>query len=123
MAKGDDIQARLIGFAVKTLDLCDRLPKSNSTNHIMSQLIRSASSAAPNYAEARGVGSRNDFVHKLGIVFKELYESEVWLEMLRQRGALPPQQLQPLQEECSTLCRIIAASRKTASGQPKRELS
>ena len=123
MAKGDDIQARLISFAVRTLDLCDRLPKSNSASHIMSQLIRSASSAAPNYAEARGAESRNDFVHKLGIVFKELNESEVWLEMLKQRDTFPQQLLQPLQEECSILCRIIAASRKTASGQPKRELS
>ncbi len=123
MAKGDDIQARLIGFAVKTLDLCDRMSKSNSASRIMSQLIRSASSAAPNYAEARGAKSRNDFVHKLGIVFKELNESEVWLEMLKQRGAFPPQQLQPLQEECRVLCRIIAASRKTASGQPKRGAS
>ena len=120
MAKGDDIQARLIEFAVKTLDLCDKIAKSATAGHIMSQLVRSASSAAPNYAEARGAESRNDFVHKLGIVYKELNETEVWLEMLKQRGSVPLEQLRPLQEECSVLCRIIAASRKTASGLPKR---
>ena len=115
MAKGDDIQERLVGFAVRALDLCDRLPKSASSSHIVSQLIRSSSSAAPNYAEARGAESRNDLIHKLGIVFKELNESEVWLEMLVRRDTEGMEELRALREECSVLCRIIAASRKTAA--------
>ena len=65
MAKGDDIQARLVGFAVRVMDLCDQLPKITAGNHVASQLLRSASSAAPNYAEARGAESKNDFIHKL----------------------------------------------------------
>ena len=119
MAKGDDIQARLIIFAVRVLDLCDRLPKSAAGSHIAGQLIRSATSAAPNYAEARGAESKNDFIHKLGITFKELNESEVWLEMLIQRKALPESELMSALEECRVLCRIIATSRKTASGIPR----
>ena len=120
MAKGDDIQAGLVRFAVRVMDLCDRVPKSPAGSHIVGQLIRSATAAAPNYAEARGAESRNDFVHKLGITFKELNESEVWLEMLIERRALPENELRAVQEECKVLCRIIAASRKTASGLPKR---
>ncbi len=114
MAKGDDIQARLVRFAVRVLETCENLPKSAAYSHIGGQLIRSATSAAPNYAEARGAESRNDFIHKLGITFKELNESEVWLEMLIVRGPLPGAELCALQEECRILCRIIAASRRTA---------
>jgi four helix bundle protein len=120
MAKGDDIQARLIGFAVRVMDLCERIPKTTAGNQIAGQLIRSATSAAPNYAEARGAESRNDFIHKLGITFKELNESEVWLEMLAQRKSLPEDELNETLEECRVLCRIIAASRKTACGIPKQ---
>jgi four helix bundle protein len=121
VAKGDDIQARLVRFAVKCLDLCDAIPKSSSGSHIAAQLLRSASSAAPNYAEARGAESKNDFIHKLGIVYKELNETEVWLEILKQRDSIPDQRLAPIQEECKILCRIIAASRKTASGTRRFE--
>jgi hypothetical protein len=34
---------------------------------------------------------------------------------------VPDPELRPVQEECKILCRIIAASRKTAGGLPKRE--
>lgn len=43
---------------------------------------RSGTAAAPNYAEARGPESRADFVHKLGIVQKELNETTVWLRIV-----------------------------------------
>ena len=46
------------------------------------QILRSGTSAAPNYAEARGAESRADFIHKLGIVQKELNETAVWLRIL-----------------------------------------
>jgi len=114
MAKGDDIEARLIGFAVQVLDLCDRLPKSAAGLHISGQLLRSGSSPAPNYAETRGAESTRDFVHKLGIVLKELNESRVWLRIVRERRMLPEGEVSSVYKECDELCRIIAASRRTA---------
>jgi len=119
MAKGDDIQQRLVKFAVSAMDLCEQLPAGMASKHIAGQLIRSATSAAPNYAEARGAESKADFIHKLGIAFKELNESEVWLEMIADRNDIPPAKLEPVREECKALCRIIAASRKTAVGLRK----
>jgi len=47
--------------------------------HIGEQLFRSGTASAANYAEVRGAESKNDFVHKLGIVRKELNECLVWL--------------------------------------------
>ncbi len=114
MAKGDDIQERLISFAAEVISLCEGLPKTTAGSQIGLQLLRSATAAAPNYAEARGAESRNDFVHKLGITFKELNESEVWLKMLAKKKIVSDNELQPILAECSSLCRIIAASRKTA---------
>ncbi len=114
MAKGDDIEERLIRFAVAVLDLCESFPKTSAGTHIGNQLVRSATSAAPNYAEARGCESMNDFIHKLGIVLKELNESRVWLRMVRIREMLPTPAAEPVFNECDDLCRIIAASRRTA---------
>jgi hypothetical protein len=41
MAKGDDIEARLIRFAVRIIKLCVALPDTPEGRHIRGQLIRS----------------------------------------------------------------------------------
>ena len=120
MAKGDDIQDRLVRLGVKGMDLCDELPSTNAGKHIAGQLLRSGTSGAPNYAEARGAESPNDFLHKLGVVLKELNETEMWLEMLRIRGMIPETTIAPVYQECGELCKIIAVSRRTARERMKR---
>jgi four helix bundle protein len=112
---------RLITFGVTVLGLAATLPKTNPGRHIADQLMRSATSAAPNYAEARSGESLRDFVHKLGIVRKELNESFVWLRMLRQAEMGKPNQLDDLLKECDELCRIISASKKTSEMRLKKE--
>jgi|WetSurMetagenome_2_1015567.scaffolds.fasta_scaffold370504_1 hypothetical protein len=54
------------------------------------------------------------FIHKLGIVLKELNESRVWLRMSRVRAMVPLALVDPVFKECVELCRIIAVSRRTA---------
>ncbi len=113
MAKGDELEDRLVKFAEQVLDLCDTLPKSYAGQHIADQLTRSATSPAPNYGEARGAESRKDFIHKLGVVLKELNESRLWLRILRDRK-MASISADRLYQECDELCRIFAASRKSA---------
>jgi len=115
MAKGDDIEERLVGFAVRVLRMCERLPKSAEGTHIANQLLRSGTAGAPNYAEARAAESPIDFIHKLGIVLKELNESRVWLDMILKRGLYDIQEAGTAREECIVLSKIIAASRRTAA--------
>ena len=113
MAKGDDIQERLINFAVAIIKLCSFLLKNPVGNHISGQLLRSGTSPAPNYGEARGAESRKDFVHKLGIVLKELNETEIWLEIIKRSELLSLEKVQPVAQENKELCRIIGASIRT----------
>ncbi len=89
MVKGEDIQERLLSHAVGVVQLCSMLPKNRTATRIANQLMRSGTAAAPNYAEARSAESRQDFLHKLGIVRKELNETVIWLEMLRRLGWRP----------------------------------
>ena len=67
-----DLQERLIDFAVRVLNVVESLPKSRVGNHVASQLVRSGTSAAPNYGEAQSAESRKDFIHKLKVALKEL---------------------------------------------------
>ena len=114
MAKGDDIRERLVGFAVTIMDLCDRLPKTTAGAHVTNQLLRSATFAAPNFAEARAAESARDFVHKLGVALKELNEAEVWLDIIARRSLVPEEVSAVARRECLELCRILAASVRTA---------
>lgn len=93
MAKGDDIEERLIDFAVRVVRLCDALPDKPAARHIRGQLVRSGTSPAPNYGEARGAESGKDFIHKLKIVLKELNESRIWLKIIIRTEMLPGKRL------------------------------
>ncbi len=123
MAKGDDIQKRLVQLAVAMVRICDRLPETRAGVHIASQLLRSGTSPAPNYAEARGAESDKDFVHKLKVVLKELNESLVWLRIIREGQLLDEKPLCSVEEECTVLCRITAASINTVKSRCENERS
>jgi len=117
MAKGDDIEERLIEFAVRIIHVCNELPDNPAGQHIRSQLLRSGTSPAPNYGEARSAESKRDFIHKLKIVLKELNESRVWLKIIIRAESLPEQRMLPLLDECEQLCRIVSSSIQTARGK------
>lgn len=121
MAKGDDILERLLRYSVSVVRICECVPKAHSATHIAGQLLRCGTAVAPNYAEARSGESTRDFIHKLGIALKELNESMVWLETLDRLGLVEQQMTGPMKDECSQLCKILAASIKTASGRMKRK--
>ena len=69
-SKSDQLERRFITFGVSILSLSQKLPRKPQGRHICSQILRSGTATAANYAEARGAESRADFIHKLRIVFK-----------------------------------------------------
>src|SRR5438552_5046200 len=115
-SKADMLERRLIEFAAQILALSSKLPKTPQGRHIARQLLRSGTAAASNYGEARGAESRADFIHKLRIVLKELNETAVWLQLIIEASFLSPEKLTAVVAENEELCRIIAASIKTAGG-------
>lgn len=115
-AKADELEERLIDFAVRIIRLSASLPRTPAGKHIAGQILRSGMSPAPNYGEARGAESHADFIHKFGIVLKELNETSIWLRMIHRSDMLKQEMLKDLIEENSELCRIFASSLKTARG-------
>lgn len=103
MARGDDLEERLINFAVRVVKMCNHLPRTPSTRHIADQVLRSGTSPAANYAEARRAESTRDFLHKLKIALKELNETRIWLYILARSDIVLPQQMQPLIDKCDEL--------------------
>jgi four helix bundle protein len=115
VAKKYDLENRLIMFAVSIMDVVDVLPNNRAGNHIAGQLIRSGTSAAPNYGEALSAESRKDFIHKMKIALKELRETRIWLMIVLRKGLLQaPARVEAALSECVELIRIFAKSIKTA---------
>lgn len=113
MAKGDDIQERLVDLAVSLLKLVSTLPKDDTGKHISKQLLRSGTSPAANYSEARAAESRKDFVHKLKISLKELNETAIWLLIIEKSQLMDKNRVAFLRSECNELSRILNASIRT----------
>src|SRR5215470_2873150 len=106
----DKLEERLIDFAVRIIRLSARLPRTPAGKHISGQILRSGTSPAPNYGEARGAESHADFIHKIGIVLKELNETSIWLRVIDRSEMLKKELLTGIIEENRELCRIFTAS-------------
>lgn len=112
--KADELEERLINFAVRIIKLSAICQRRRQGSTSPDQILRSGTSPAPNYGEARGAESHADFVHKLGIVLKELNETFIWLRMVERSEILKPQLLAGIIEENKELCRLFTSSLKTA---------
>ena len=72
-----ELEDRLVDFAVAIIGVTEALPNTKAGSHVARQLIRSGTSPAPNYGEARSAESRRDFIHKMKIFLKELRETMI----------------------------------------------
>lgn len=83
-----EIEKRLIDFSVSIINLCRNLNNEYVSQHLASQIIRSSTSSALNYGEAQGAESRKDFAHKISIVLKELRETHINLNIIKQANLI-----------------------------------
>ena len=112
--QADELEDRLIDFAVRIVKLSASLPRTPAGKHIAGQIMRSGTSPAPNYGEARGAESLADFIHKLRIVLKELNETSIWLRVIERSQLVKKELLAELTGENRELCKIFTVSLKTA---------
>jgi len=110
--RADELEERLINFAVRIVGLSSRLPRTPAGKHVAGQILRAGTSPAPNYGEARGAESHADFVHKLRIVLKELNETSIWLRIIERSRLLGPRLLTNITQENRALCKIFSSSLK-----------
>ena len=114
--KPQDLEDRLIDFAVAIVDVVEALPHSKAGSHIAGQLIRSGTSPAPNYGEARSAESRRDFVHKMKISLKELRETMTWLKIVSRKQMIVGEGIGAAISDCDELISIFVSSSRTADG-------
>ena len=116
MTKFENVRKRIFSFALDVIDMCNKLPKSESNKIIARQVIRSATSIGANLEEAAGAYTKNDFIYGLNISKKETRETNYWLRLLAQSNpTLKSKQLETLITESEELLRILIVSVKNAN--------
>lgn len=109
-----NLENRVINFASKVLFVCDTIKPTESGKHLKSQLIRSGTSVALNFGEARSSESRKDLFHKISIVVKELRESQINMKLLKINNLTSDEAiLQKTLEENNQLIAIFVKSLQT----------
>jgi four helix bundle protein len=113
-----ELESRLVALSVNIEKICKGLEKGYMSEHLSKQIIRSSTSAALNYGEAQAAESKNDFVHKISIVLKELRETQICLNLLN--GSITEnqeQQMQACKKECDELVAIFHKTIMTAKSR------
>jgi len=101
------------------IDVVEALPNTRAGSYIAGQLIKSCISPTFNYGEVQGAESRKDFVHKLGVVLKELKECRSALKIILKKELIKPAlKLDGVYKETEELIAIMAKSIEAANKNP-----
>ena len=111
-----DLEDRLVSYSCRMIDVVEALPSTRAGNYIAGQLIKSCMSPTFNYGEVQAAESRNDFVHKMGVVLKELKECRSALKIIKKKELIKPiSKLTGIYKETEELIAIMAKSIETAN--------
>ena len=110
-----DLEDRFVDYTCRMIDVVEALPNSRAGNYIAGQLIRSCHSPTFNYGEAQAAESTKDFVHKMGVMLKELKECRTALKVITKKGMIKPvSKLAEVYKDTEELIAIIGKSISTA---------
>ena len=110
-----DLANRLIEFVARVIEVVEALPNTRAGNYIAGQFVRCGLAPALLYGEAQSAESRDDFIHKMKIVLKELKESRVCIKLIIRKQMIKPiNRLGNLNSECEELIKIVSKSIDTA---------
>jgi four helix bundle protein len=117
-----DLEDRLIEFAVLIIRITESLFNTKAGNYIGGQLVRSGTSPALHYGEAQSAESRNDFIHKLKILLKEIRESRSAMKIIKNTPLAENMELiEKGLLECNELISIFVKSIETAKKNLENE--
>ncbi len=110
-----DLEDRLVDFAVLIIRITESLMNTKAGNYIGGQLVRSGTSPALHYGEAQSAESRNDFIHKLKVLLKELRESRSSMKIIKKAPLIENMEMVDKgMIECNELISIFVKSIETA---------
>ncbi len=115
------LEERLIDFAVRIVKVADAMPNSTGGSHFSKQLVRSGTSPALNYGEARSAESSRDFRHKMSIIAKELRETHINMRIIEKLEYLKANTMPLIIDENNQLISIFVSAIKSTDDKIRKQ--
>lgn len=112
-----EFKNRLYKFAIKLVELIDKLPKDRVGFRIGDQLLRSGTSILGNYIEAESASSKKDFQNSFNTSLKSTNESKLWVSLLHDTKRISPEDAEWFLKELTEFANIFASSLLTLKGK------
>ncbi len=113
MGKGV-LKEKSFRFAIRIVNLYKYLVECKKEFVLSKQVLRSGTSVGAMVREAECAESREDFIHKLSIGYKEMNETVYWLELLFECEYISEKEYESIDVEATELIKLLASSLKTA---------
>jgi len=107
------IRKKSYNFALRILNLFKYLKDKKKEYVLSKQILRSATPIGANVEEASASLSKREFISKFSIAYKEVKETQYWLELLKDGEYLSLPQYNSLANDCEELAKIICKIQKT----------
>jgi len=104
-------------FGLRTVMLYMYLRKNKVERELLIQLLKSGTSIGANVEEAEGAQSNADFIHKMGVAYKESREAHYWLRLLRDSGLFELKLANSFLKDADELKKILASILKTTKAK------
>ena len=108
---------RAYKYSIEIIEFLDTLGKDLSSEVIIKQLLRSATSVGANIVEAQAASSKKDFAKFFAYSLKSANESLYWLGLLRDAKKINSPKLVYLLDETKQLANILGSSVLTLKGK------
>lgn len=110
-----EMEGRVVEFSTNVMNWAYHLGKDGAISNMKDQILRSVSAVALNYGEAQSAESKKDFIHKIGIVLKELRETSINLKILSKLEFIQQDpKIESMLKECDELIAIFYKTLQTA---------
>ena len=107
------VKEKSMAFAVRIVNLYRVLCEKRKEYVMSKQVLRAGTSIGANLAEAECAISRNDFLSKVYIAFKECSETKYWLELLLKTEFISMGEYNSINNDCEEIYKILASITKT----------
>lgn len=100
-------------FGVRIVRMYQWLCDEKKEYVLSKQCLRSGTSIGANLSEGMNGQSRADFIAKMHIALKEAYETDYWLELMRETNYLEAKVYESLHDDCVELIKLLTSSIKS----------
>jgi four helix bundle protein len=116
-----DLDGRIFRFACRIVEIFGVLHiRGGAARPIADQMLRAGTSVGANYEEAAAGQTKPDFIAKLSIARKELYETRFWLRLVVATELATAIELSADLDEVNQLILILTAIIRKAKSSPRR---